>query len=712
MAPKDEGLGNQAHLAKIDKLRELNVGSIIPLPQLVVVGDQSSGKSSVLESLTGFAFPRAAGLCTRYATQITCRRDAREFVSISIIPRPNADEGLKAKLLAFQRELKELDNDHLAQVFQDANTTMGLRMGIEGSDAMTCEGAFSEDILKIEISGQNQYHLTVIDVPGIFRVATPGLTTESDVLMVRNMVKRYMHDKRTIILAVMPCNVDIATQEILKMAEEEDPDGVRTMGVLTKPDLASEKATQDAIMDLILGRRNPLKLGYCVVKNRSADDETSTLNDRRLDEKAFFTAPPWSDVNDRCGVVALQNRLRGLLMEISKRELPNVKFDIDSRLRACRAELEAMGPARSDYSSQRLYLAKVASKFHDMVQCALNGYYAEDELFTTAPELKLATIIMEMNEKFSDIVLRLGHKQRFKASSGESETAFACETQESSIPIPINWHGYRELDDIIVLDEYECPKPLKGPVEGRVEEIYRTCRGPEIGTFNGTILATAFREQSEKWESLALEHSSKAIVLVHSFILKLLSHICPEKRVMEQLLEDFLIERLRVSYRRAMDHARFLLNIERKGRPTTFNHYFNANVQKKRIDRVVKSLEGLSSEFDSENRYILLRDLKEAAEDKDNIKQVCEDIADTLSSYYKVSRKRFVDSICQQVINHFLLDDEQSPVKILCSDFVMGLNDEQLEAVAGEDAATKEQRQVLQREAESLEAALKVLRSS
>ena len=62
------------------------------------------------------------------------------------------------------------------------------------------------------------------------------------------------------ILAVIPCNVDIATQEILKLAEKFDPDGVRTMGVLTKPDLASERATQDAVIDLVQGKRNALRL--------------------------------------------------------------------------------------------------------------------------------------------------------------------------------------------------------------------------------------------------------------------------------------------------------------------------------------------------------------------------------------------------------------------------------------------------------------------
>ncbi|KAL3960769.1 hypothetical protein ACCO45_005886 [Purpureocillium lilacinum] len=356
----ERGLGNQAILAKIDKLRELNVGSMIPLPQLVVVGDQSSGKSSVLESLTGFSFPRATGLCTRYATQITCCRDPLPSVAISIIPRPDADDkpqGQTAGLSACQ-SIPNVECSSADAV--QANAAMGIRMG-SGVSTSTA-GAFSEDILKIEIYGPDD-HLTVIDVPGIFRVPTPGLTTEMDIKLVENMVKRYMDNSRTIVLAVMPCNVDIATQEILKLAEAADPEGTRTMGVLTKPDLALEKATRGAVLDLVRGKRSNLKLGYYVVKNRSADDATSTLAQRTQAEKVFFSSPEWSGVVERCGVSTLKERLRHLLMKISKEEFPNVKADIDHRLRCAETALEDMGPARADHGAQRLYLGRIATRF-------------------------------------------------------------------------------------------------------------------------------------------------------------------------------------------------------------------------------------------------------------------------------------------------------------------------------------------------------------
>ena len=93
-------------LQKIDQLRERNIGAYIPLPQLVAVGDQSSGKSSLLESLTGIPFPRGQDLCTRYATQITHRREAHQQINISIIPGPHALPHHKERLASYCRQLQ------------------------------------------------------------------------------------------------------------------------------------------------------------------------------------------------------------------------------------------------------------------------------------------------------------------------------------------------------------------------------------------------------------------------------------------------------------------------------------------------------------------------------------------------------------------------------------------------------------------------------
>ncbi|KAL4745863.1 Dynamin central region-domain-containing protein [Aspergillus foveolatus] len=412
----------------------------------------------------------------------------------------------------------------------------------------------------------------------------------------------------------MPCNVDIATQEILKLAEEADPSGIRTMGVLTKPDLATEKVTQDAAMDLLLERRNVLKLGYHVVKNRSADDDNSTLPGRLADERAFFAAPPWSRIPDRCGITSLQTRLRELLMFISRKELGPVKLEIEERLRKRRAELEIMGPARDDSNAQRQYLGKLATQFQTTTQSALNGYYAGDDMFNQSePNLKLITKVVKLNEVFSDIFWKRGHKQYFGATwDDEGEASYGSSTENSPFQIPLR--EYPELYGIVQTDDYICPKPLKGPIMSLIEEVFESSRGPELGT-------------------------------------------------------------------------------------------------KKRSERMCKSLETLAVSFTDGEGYVPVKALRQRfTTDKDNRQQVCEDILDTLMSYYKVARKRFVDIVCQQVIHHFLLETDDGPLRIFSPDLVMSLSTEQLEMVAGEDAESKRRRNMLKQEIDSLEAALRILR--
>ena len=126
-------------------------------------------------------------------------------------------------------------------------------MGLKGSETSDeAADTFSDDVLKIEICGPKQQHLSVVDVPGIFRNTTVGVTTDADMEIVRNMVNHYMGNPRSIILAVIPANVDIATQEILKMAEKFDTMGQRTLGVLTKPDLV-DRGAENRVVDLVEG---------------------------------------------------------------------------------------------------------------------------------------------------------------------------------------------------------------------------------------------------------------------------------------------------------------------------------------------------------------------------------------------------------------------------------------------------------------------------
>lgn len=194
---------------------------------------------------------------------------------------------------------------------------------------------FSDHVLRLEISGPDQEHFSVIDIPGIFRSTTEGLTTKSDIQMVRTMVKSYMKNPRSVILAVIPANVDVPKQEILEMAAEVNPHQDRTLGVLTKPDLVDDGA-EASVVELLEGRVRPTKLGWRVTRNPGQNQLSDKEVDRDFIETNFFrTEKPWNSLDEGLvGIDALRLRLNETLSSVVKREFPAVSraFRKDSTL--------------------------------------------------------------------------------------------------------------------------------------------------------------------------------------------------------------------------------------------------------------------------------------------------------------------------------------------------------------------------------------------
>lgn len=201
---------------------------------------------------------------------------------------------------------------------------MGLA-GFGGDDDGEKRPTFSNDVLRLEISGPEQEHLSVIDVPGIFKSTTEGVTTKADIALVRNMVHGYMNNPRSVILAVVPANVDVATQEILELATEADPQGDRTLGVLTKPDLM-DRGTEGRSVDLLEGRARVMQLGWHVIRNPGQMEMAEKNLDRNTLERDFFrNKAPWSDLDDdKVGVDTLRIRLKDVISSLVKREFPKV----------------------------------------------------------------------------------------------------------------------------------------------------------------------------------------------------------------------------------------------------------------------------------------------------------------------------------------------------------------------------------------------------
>jgi len=609
-------------------------------------------------------------------------------------------------------------------------------MGIPapGQSLAPGQSTFSDDILKIELSGPSRQHLSVIDVPGIFRTPTYGVTTKHDMNLVQSMVKSYIKDSRTIILAVIPAPVDIATQEILSMAEEVDPLGQRTLGVLTKPDLV-DKGGEEHVMDLVYGTKNKLNLGYCMVRNRGQQDKTLTTSERHQKEKEFFSTGPWSALDkERVGVPALQDRLRELLVDITRREFPYVKHEVDKRLSDCEHKLKSLGPARETDEQQRTFLLDLAAKFQEITSYALDAYYGRSSLFEESPSLRLATRIVDLNSAFSDDVWLRGHTMHFsksttrrgnksidERSAGESQAAGESPedngqdvSQDTSRSISeveeVEDSNFPELSDIIEAP-WRCPAPQAGDIFEWIESEYRKSRGFELGTFDPSLLPIMFQVQSKKWDRLALAYISDVIRVVHSFATDLLLALCPDPRVRSNLwtlITDQLLER----YERAISHTDFILRVERKGTPLTTNHYFNDNLQKARVERLKTALKGQATavEFGNEHRLMVNMDAIVHSVQMGNIEHTVEDIHAILKSYYKVARKRFVDVVCMQAADYFLVTGSESPLRLFTPSFVHRLSLDSVNLIAGEDVVTKRTRSLLFHEIQCLKAGKALLK--
>lgn len=606
-------------------------------------------------------------------------------------------------------------------------------MGIPAPGQSLAPGlsTFSDDILKIELSGPSRQHLSIIDVPGIFRTPTHGVTTKEDMTLVQSMVKSYIKDSRTIILAVIPAPVDIATQEILSMAEEADPLGQRTLGVLTKPDLV-DRGGEEHVMDLVRGIKNKLNLGYCMVRNRGQQDKSLSTSDRHEKEKQFFNTTPWSTLDrERVGIPALQDRLRELLVDIARREFPNVKHEVDKRLLDCEHKLKSLGPARETDDQQRTFLLDLAAKFQEITSHALDAYYGRSSLFGDNPSLRLATRIFDLNTAFSDDMWLKGHTMHFSKSMTRDGNETAPEppddtdvespddadqaatvdasysTSETGEPEDTK---FPELSDV-TQGPWRCPAPQPDDIFDWIESAYRTSRGFELGTFDPSLLPIVFQEQSKNWDGLALAYISDVIRVVHSFTNDLLSALCPDRRVRSNLwtlITDELLER----YEKAMSHTRFILDVERKGTPLTTNHYFNDNLQKARVERLKSALkdQAVTVKFSNEHRVMVKMDAIVSSVPMGNLEHTVEDIHAILKSYYKVARKRFVDVVCMQAADHFLVTGSESPLRLLTPSFVHRLSSDSLNLIAGEDVVSKRTRNALIHEIKCLKAGKKLLK--
>uniref|UniRef100_A0A671MMW9 Interferon-induced GTP-binding protein MxA-like n=1 Tax=Sinocyclocheilus anshuiensis TaxID=1608454 RepID=A0A671MMW9_9TELE len=331
----------------IDKLRSLGVEKDLALPAIAVIGDQSSGKSSVLEALSGVALPRGSGIVTRCPLELKMIR--------------TKDEEKWHGRISYLG--KEEDIDDPAEVEKKIR---------EAQDEMAGPGVgISEELISLQITSANVPDLTLIDLPGIARVAVKG-QPENIGDQIKRLIRKFVTKQETINLVVVPCNVDIATTEALQMAQEEDREGERTLGILTKPDLV-DKGTEETVVDIVHNEIIHLTKGYMIVRCRGQKEilDQVTLNEATVTEKAFFQDHPHFSKLYEEGFATIPKLAEKLTIELVhhiQRSLPHLEEQIENKLAETQKELEKYGNGPPSDPAERLsfFIDKVTAFTQDM----------------------------------------------------------------------------------------------------------------------------------------------------------------------------------------------------------------------------------------------------------------------------------------------------------------------------------------------------------
>ena len=584
----------------IDKLRSQGISHYVQLPQLIVCSDQSSGKSSVMEAISGIPFPVKDNLCARFATEVILRRNANTGISVRIVLGLTRSSEERARLTAF--DSPQLSLEKLPELIEKAKSALGVTESAQ---------AFAIDILRLEISGPTNPHLTIVDLPGLIH-SENKLQSASDVEVIQTMVRNYMANPRSIILAIVSAKNDYANQIVLKLAKEFDSYGKRTLGIVTKPDTlpigsGSEKSFVELVQNLDVGFR----LGWHALMNRSFESRDCTIQERDSAEESFFNQGTWKELpRSIIGISTLRSRLSEVLFDQIRAELPALILDIESGIGDCQSTHARLGNSRATVTEQRLFLLQVSQRCQHLTTAALDSSY--DDPFFLDPRTgdgfsrRLRALIQDQNIIFAQMMRTKGE---YRPIVDRDDTSAAVESGGA------------------------CTNSIsRGEFIEEIRVLLTRTRGRELpGMFNPMTVGELLLEQSRPWTALARSHLQRVWEATKLFLERLVVHLTDEDTA------DILL-------------GQVLMKPFVQGHPITYNHYFtetipNVRAKRQKADALQKlrgffgqsSQNQLPDQMNLKNaRLMKFLDALTAQNELDMDRYACFEILDCMKAFYKV----------------------------------------------------------------------------
>ena len=509
------------------------------------------------------------------------------------------------------------------------------------------------------IEGSQRPQLTLVDLPGIIQSETKDGSSE-DVRMVAEITEHYISQHRTIFLAVVSALHHYANQSILNKVRFFDPDGERTLGIITKPDaLPRGSGSERSVLQLAKNQDAFFQLGWHVLKNRNYDEESLSLEERNASEARFFRTTVFKELpRESVGVHSLTKRLSQLLFAHVQQEFPKLQEDLETALTSSRTELEALGISRSSRQDCRAYLMQLSLNYYERCKAAVGGHYEGDyfntvneEISTELSSRRLRAVVQNMNIKFADEHRTKGHKFYINWFDGKDHK-FHFRFENESNPESENSSDASDEEKKKKNGWTSEPRKLtnKEALDWVSKALTRS-RGKEFsGNFNPLVIGELFWEQSSKWKQFAMAQIDRVINACSQFLSDLLE--ANAGRTMHTRLWPRILDALKVKRKAAIKELECIM-ADMSSYPINYNHYYTDTIKKRRRmrgkDELVECIKAATTysvhdRCKAGDHTSASVDAGKAIEmfshriDPDMEKHTCEEVLDCLYSIYKVSK--------------------------------------------------------------------------
>ncbi|KAJ7617206.1 P-loop containing nucleoside triphosphate hydrolase protein [Roridomyces roridus] len=575
--------GRRRMLDLVNRLHNTGVQIDIDLPQIAVIGSQSAGKSSLIESISGITLPRASGTCTRCPTECRLSRSDSPWkcvVELRFITDKNGQTLGQARNEPFGEAIynKSEVEDRIRRAQRAIlNPSKGVRSFLEGDadEDEAPEVSFSTNYISLQISGPEVGDLSFVDLPGLIASVSRG-GNERDIAMVESLVTSYISKPSCVILLTVACETDFENQGAHHLTKKYDPEGKRTIGVLTKPDRIP-RGEEENWLPLIRNEQEPLENNWYCVKQPSSQDlkQGITWEGARARENDFFTmTQPWCDIDPMyqkyLRTSNLVERLSKILSDLISKRLPQIQIELETAVQKARDSLKQLPKPPSDDP-----VAEVAALLH--------GFVTElDKLIEGIPRAEeLLQVIRPAQERF---------RREIRNTAPDFRPFDQSDSDQSTFSDP----GFLSNEDGIVLEEVEVPS-LEPPIYiNQVMDRAVAARTRELpGHYPFVVQKSFIQEFKAKWQAPAtilcrfvhnaLSRHVKALISDH------FAHFgqgALAQRV-TILVQDHMKQRAEVS----QDLITKLISLE-EGGPFTLNEHYLADYKAKFLAHYKGAREG------------------------------------------------------------------------------------------------------------------------